>query len=158
MQPKQIFDAYTKSDIKGFKTDEKGMRVALRKLAESEKAEPAAAYQTFGNSVVNQNQNVNEINYIDNKNKNNKNESLYSNVNTSNVNNFNSEFENSNFNPSEFLVSSGRKDNAALGDNEVERVKAEMNNLNMQLKSLQSANAELNAKIKNASEQPKTSI
>lgn len=125
------------------------MRVILHKITESESnlnsipiAEPAAAYQSFNKSVQ-QNKIIFE----------NKNESLHSNANNKEQNNL----YNSSLIQSEFLVGSGRKDYDSTAERELERAKFEMQNLNIQLISLQSANAELNAKIKNASEQPKTS-
>lgn len=134
LQPKQIFEAYTKGYVKDFKTDEKGLRVALHKIYDTQsnlipttegakyKDQPAAAYQNVSNTIVNS--------------------SVYDNS----------------FDQSDLLVASGKKENLFANENDTEKVKAEMINLNYQLKILQSNNVELNAKIKAATEQPKTSI
>lgn len=147
--PKQVFELYSKSEIKGFKTDEKGMRVVLRKIMESESnsnavqgeyssAEPPAAYQTFGSAS----KNPSSAAYI-NESSNNKFESL----NCDNTNLI-SNYDKANLGQSEFLVGSGRKDNASRADYEVESANAEMQKLRLRLKSLMSENAELNEKIK----------
>jgi len=164
LPPKQIFDLFTKSiNIKEFKNDERGMRVVLHKiLLETESnsivmptraSNLQEAFLSLTSSSVDQNSNAN----FNNK----QYESRYSNANTHPDNNVSTDNNSSNIGvQSEFLVGKERRgvDQLSSAENEVERVKTEMHNLSFQLKSLQSANAELNAKIKIASEQqPKTS-
>ncbi len=111
------------------------------------------AFLSQTSSSVDQNSNAN----FNNK----QNESRYSIANTHPDNNVCTDNNSSNIGvQSEFLVGKERRgvDQPSSAENEVERVKTEMYNLSLQLKSLQSVNAELNAKIKIANEQqPKTS-
>lgn len=141
LQPKQIFETYTKGDIKGFKTDEKAMRVAQHKITETENTvnamlnticnveQPAAAYQNMNNPIVNKN----DYSYYNNN--------------------------NSTHEQNDLLVGSGRKVDEFKRDNEAGRAfEAEVDKLNLELESLQNLKAQLNTKINDASDQPKTCI
>jgi len=140
LQPKQIFEEYFKGDIKGLKTDEKAMRVALYKITETENIvnamlntignveHPSAAYQNMNNPIVN------KIDY-----------NYYNNNSTDEQN--------------VLLVGSGRKVDEFKRDNEAGGAfEAEVHKLNLELKSLQNLNAQMNTKINDASDQPKTGI
>lgn len=161
LQPKQIFDMYTKSDVKGFKTDEKGLRVILRKIMlepESDSnaiqsgvsnAEPVGVYQTFGNAGKYPSFAANNDNSLNTK---------FEVTNNSVLNNASINYDYSSSGQNDLLVASGRKDNASGAVYDQESIRAEIQRLSLQLKFLESENAELNKKIKVAAdERSKTS-
>jgi len=135
LPPKQIFENYSKGDLKGFKTDEKGMKVSLEKANEENNL-------SFGQNVINTDQS-NSI------------YQSYGNYNTlSNIN----KISDSKILQSEYSAAYNINNSIVNNtmNNEVENLKADINRLNSQLKSIQGTNNELNMKIKEASDQLKT--
>ena len=161
MQPKQIFETYTKSDIKGFKTDEKGVRVILRKIIVENESdlnaghsgvsnrENAAAYQTLTNTGR-------YLSFAENDNNDKSLNTKFDGVDNNGIN-IASNYEYPNSDQNELLVASGKRDNPYAAVYEEERLKSEIQSLSVQLKQLEKEKAEINRKIKEVNEQPRTS-